>query len=180
MDYIIDFTHIKGREERLDYLLGNDFFEQIEGAEILGGDVRLVVTIRPLPDALYDLTFSYDGTVTLPCDRCLLPMELPMTVEEKMSVQLGESLDDENDEFVTLNAQEPKYDFGWIFYELLALHLPLRHVHPDPKECDPEMLKYLVDTPPDETKAEEVPIAEKDGELWQKLRDAVKDNDKDK
>lgn len=179
-EYIIDFTHFKTEVEHLSYHLDDRFFRNIEDSEILGGDVRLDVTITPLPDHLYDLAFDYDGTVTLPCDRCLAPMTQDMEVEEKMNIKLGEALDDENDEFVTLNAQEPKYDFTWIFYELLALHLPLRHMHEDPKDCDQEMLKYLVDNIPEEKDEESSSGQLSDGndELFRKLREAVEESEK--
>ena len=178
--YTIDFTHYKKEVEHLSYHLGDEFFESIEGSQILGGDVELALTITPLPDHLYDLAFAYDGVVTLPCDRCLAPLEYEMGVDEQMSVKLGEGLDDENDEFITLDAQEPKYDFTWIFYELLALHLPIQHVHEDPKDCDQDMLKYLVDTIPEEQKEQtEGTLAEGNDELFRKLREAVKDTKKE-
>lgn len=176
-DFTIDFTHHKTDAEHLEYRLGDDFFRTIEGSQILGGDVRLALTITPLPDHLYDLEFAYDGVVTVPCDRCLAPLELEMGVDEIMSVKIGDSLDDENDEFITLPAQEPVYDFTWIFYELLALHLPLQHAHEDPKDCDQEMLKYLVDTIPEEQPEQSPSLAEGKDELFRKLREAVENKE---
>lgn len=177
-DYTIDFTHFKTDVEHLSYRFGDDFFQGIEGSQILGGDVELSLTITPLPDHLYDLAFAYDGVVTLPCDRCLAPLEYEMGVDEQMNIKIGEALDDENDEFITLNGQEPKYDFTWIFYELLALHLPIQHVHEDPKDCDQDMLKYLVDTVPEEKPEESGLLAEGNDELFQKLRESVENNSK--
>ena len=179
-DFTIDFTHYKKEVEHLSYHLGDDFFAGIEGSEILGGDVELELTITPLPDHLYDLAFAYDGVVTLPCDRCLAPMEYEMGVDEQMSVKLGEALDDENDEFITLPMQEPVYDFTWIFYELLALHLPIQHVHENLEDCDGEMLKYLVSNIPDEEKEETQTLGEGNDAFWDKLRKSVEESQETK
>lgn len=172
--YVIDFTHIKTEVETLEYHLGDAFFEGIEGAEITAGDVALTVTIKPLPNQIYELAFDYSGAVTLPCDRCLAPMKLPMEVQEEMTVELGEALDDENDEHIVLNAMDPTYDFGWIFYELLALHLPIQHTHDRIEECDPEMVKYLVDQIPEE--ADKATDIDSNSDMWDALRSKIKNN----
>ena len=169
--YAIDFTHIKKEVETVEYHLEDAFFEHIEGSEITGGDVHLVVTITPMPNRLYDLTFDYSGVVTLPCDRCLAPMQLPMEVHEMVTVELGEALDDEDDEHIVLNELDPTYDFGWIAYELLALHLPIQHTHEPIEECDQEMVKYLVDRVPEE--GDQDATTQPDNSVWDDLRSKI-------
>ncbi len=170
--YVIDFTHIKTDVEKLEYHLTDLFFEETDGSVITGGDVDLVVTITPMPNHFYNLTFDYQGAVTLPCDRCLAPMQLPMEVHEEATVELGEKLDDENDEHILLNAMDPVYDFGWLVYALLALHLPTQHTHEHLEECDPEMVKYLVNELPDENDQEET--TRLDDSIWDDLRSKIK------
>lgn len=168
-DYIIDFTHASKSEEVLSYDLGDDFFTAEEG-ETHGGEMHLEVRILPLPSNLYELKCNYDGVVEVECDRCLAPLELDMEIQESMHIQLGDELNDENDETLILDAKEPKYDFSHIFYEFVALHLPLQRVH-DIEDCDPNMVKYLVDTVPEEdSNKEEKP---KENPIWAKLRDEI-------
>lgn len=167
-DYIIDFTHARKGEEVLSYDLNDSFFAA-EAGEIRSGAVHLDLHILPLPGDLYELKYFYKGTVEVECDRCLGPLQLDMEVEESMTVQIGEALDDEDDENLVLDAKEPKYDFAHIFYELLALHLPIQRMH-DIKDCDPAVLNYLVDTVPEDDTIEEIP---EENPIWAKLRDEI-------
>lgn len=150
--YTLDFTHPPKEPETIEYRLEDDFFEGIEDALIHGGEVDLRLTITPMPDHVLDLAFSYKGEVEVECDRCLQPLRLPMEVEEGLEIVLGDHFDDENDELIRLDVQDPVYDFTWIIYELLALHLPIQRMH-DIEDCDPEMVKYLVDEAPEEDAA---------------------------
>lgn len=168
-DYIIDFTHTPTSEEILSYDLDNNFFSAEDG-EIKSGEVHLDLHIFPLPGDLYELKYYYDGVVAVECDRCLGPLELDMEVEESMNVQIGDALNDEDDENLILDAKEPKYDFAHIFYELLALHLPIQRMH-DIEDCDPVILDYLVDTAPEEDEKQEEKLEE--NPMWAKLRDEI-------
>lgn len=152
-DFRLDFTHFPKVSETIDYELGDSFFSQIDSSEILGGEVSLTITIVPLGTSRLELLFDYQGVVDVECDRCLQPISFDMDVNERVEVEIGDALNDENDEIITLNAQDPVYDFSWIAYELLALHLPIQRMH-DIEDCDPEMVKYLTSEMPDE----EIPV----------------------
>ena len=170
-DFIIDFMHASDSEQVLSYHLDEEFFVAQEG-EIQSGDVDLKLYITPLPgDHLFDLRFIYEGTVIVECDRCLAPLELDMDVEESLNVKLGEELDDEDDQNLTLDAKDPQYDFSHIIYELLALHLPLQRMH-DIEDCDPIVRKYLVGDEPTEPAAEQ-DIKSEENPIWAKLRNEI-------
>lgn len=147
--YTLDFTHPPKEEEVLEYRLQHDFFASIEEGEMTDGDVALKLTITPMPNRLYQLQLSYRGEVEVLCDRCLEPLTLPMEVEDGLQVRLDNYFEDENDELITLDIQSPIYDFTWIFYELLALHLPIQRMH-QIEDCNPEMLKYLINELPED------------------------------
>ena len=159
--YTLDFTHPPKEKTVLEYDLQHSFFAAIEGSEITDGNVALQLTITPLPNRLYQLSLSYKGEVVVVCDRCLEPLTLPIQVEDELQVKLDTYFDDENDELIILDMQLPIYDFTWIFYELLALHLPIQRMHKR-EDCNPEMLKYLVNELPED--AEEIDLRPKDDE----------------
>lgn len=159
-DFTLDFTHFPKEVGSRELHLGDDFFTAYEGEEIKGGDVSLIFTISPLDVDRIQLSFDYVGEVSVECDRCLLPMSVDIDAVELVDVVLGESLDDENDEVITLDAQNPIYDFSWIAYELLALHLPIQRMH-NIDDCDPEMVKYLTS---------EEPLGVEEDPRWAKLR----------
>ncbi len=162
--FIFDFTHQPEQPEEYDFHLGSDFFGGIENAEISGGDVALRLILQPVSKNRLMLKWHYVGNVVVACDRCLDPLTLEMKVDEALEVLIGTELDDENDEVITLNAQDPVYDFTWIAYELLALHLPIQKMH-DIEDCNPKMLKYLNGTVDD--------LPEEDPR-WDELRQQLK------
>ncbi|MBR8704245.1 hypothetical protein IX315_001933 [Porphyromonas levii] len=150
-DFTLDFTHFPKEAESIELLLGDDFFARNEGGEILGGDVSLILTVSPLDTNRFQLSFDYVGEVSVECDRCLQPLSIDIDAVELVDIVIGDSLNDVDDEVITLDAQNPIYDFSWIAYELLALHLPIQRMH-EIEDCDPEMVKYLT---PEEPRNEE-------------------------
>lgn len=150
----LDFTHPYTEITDFDYRLDDVFFQSIDQNVVLGGDLDLHIQLKPLPNKIYDLTLQYDGIVDVPCDRCLAPMELDVEIDESLQIKIGDELNDTDDELIVLDATKPVYDFKWVFFELLALHLPLQKAH-DIAECDPEMLHYLVSEAPKEMPLEE-------------------------
>ena len=92
---------------------------------------------------VYNLTFHTTGRAVVPCDLCLDDMELDVTADNRLSVQLGEVHSDE-DEHVVVSRQEGILDVAWHVYEFIALEIPLRHVHA-PGKCDPAMTSVLAE-----------------------------------
>ncbi|WP_297717705.1 DUF177 domain-containing protein [uncultured Porphyromonas sp.] len=164
----LDFTHPPKQPESYSFHLDDDFFDQVEASELLGGDVDLQLTVSPLTANRFKLTFGYSGVVSVECDRCLAPMELDVESEDYVEVILGSALDDENDEEITLDAQNPVYDFSWIAYELLALSLPSIREHEDISECDPEVVSHLTMDPPAENNAHDP--------IWAELKEKINKN----
>lgn len=164
--YILDFTHPIKSPKTIEFQLDREYWATMSPDSISDGDVSASVLIEPVRD-LYRVTFSFEGTVTVPCDRCLAPVRLDVDVEEEVSFDLGEELCDEDDKTIVLNAQDPKYDISMLMFEMIVLSLPLQRMH-DIEDCDPEMVKFLVSSAPD---ADE-PSQEEDP-LWADLRKAV-------
>ena len=165
--FIFDFTHLPKHPETYQYTLGRSFFADVPDAEISDGDILLEVTLQPLSSERLLLLWHYTGSVEVPCDRCLDPLSIDMEIEEQLEVIIGDELDDENNEVITLNAQDPIYDFKWIAYELLALHLPIQRVHKI-EDCNPNMVKYLTSSEPYSTTNEDP--------RWKKLKLELKHN----
>lgn len=169
-DYTLDFTHPPKEVETIHYHLDRAFFESIEESVITDAEVDLELIIEPVTNLRFQFHLNYEGTVNVPCDRCLQPLSLDMEVHEGLEIILGDHIDDENDEQITLDVQDPIYDFSWIFYELLALHLPIQRTH-DIEDCDPEILKYLVNEQPlDEEEDEEALVL---NPMFQALKDKM-------
>ena len=91
---------------------------------------------------VYDLTFTFNGIVVIPCDRCLDDMDLPIETTAHLIVKLGKDYSEESDEIVVIPEMEGKINLAWFLYEFIALAIPIKHVHALGK-CNKQMTSKL-------------------------------------
>lgn len=109
--------------------------------DILEADIDVALTGNRHGD-VYDLDLRLTGRMSTPCDRCLDPVEVPVDVEEHLTLRYGLEHDESKDGVVVLSDQETVYDLGPYLRDTLMLALPMRRVHA-PGECNPGMEEYL-------------------------------------
>lgn len=107
--------------------LSDDFFASVRATEVEHGSVDVKLNVRRTSGA-FEFEFSLDGTVQIPCDRCLEMMDQPVSATRTLRVKLGDRYEDDG-ELVTVPTEEGKIDVAWNIYEFIALEIPLRHVH---------------------------------------------------
>jgi uncharacterized metal-binding protein YceD (DUF177 family) len=113
------------------------------------------------------ILFSFEGTVKLSCDRCLVDYNCPISGEEKLVIKHGNP-EESNDEILVLKEGMEEANFAQYLYEYIELAIPSRKVPCEDEEldidveCDEETLaKY------NELKIEEEPS---DNPEWDKLK----------
>lgn len=124
----------------MDYSLDNKFFADIDGEEFQRGSVNATVTVKKNRD-VYDFSFSLEGSVTVPCDRCLDDLEIEVETENTLRVRLGENYADDGD-VVVVPESEGNINIAWYLYEFIALSFPMKRVHA-PGKCNHEMTGKL-------------------------------------
>ena len=137
---LIDMKSLVEGESAVAERLGDAFFASVEGSEITQGDVHVDVSIRKTPH-FSEVIIHAKGEVTLPCDRCLDPMQIDVETEQKVIVKFGDEAQ-EDDEMIVLTDASPILDVAWLVYESIALNLPVKHVHA-PGKCNPAMINML-------------------------------------
>lgn len=123
-----------------EYLLDNDYFKKIDSPEVQKGSVNAIVTARKKNQA-FEIDFVLEGTVLIPCDRCLDEMEQTISYKEKLLVKFGDKFSEE-DEIVIVPESEGAINVAWFLYEFILLNIPLKHVHA-PGECNKTMVTKL-------------------------------------
>lgn len=123
-----------------EYLLDNDYFKKIDSPEVQKGSVNAIVTARKKNQA-FEIDFVLEGTVLIPCDRCLDEMEQYISYKEKLLVKFGDKFSEE-DEIVIVPETEGAINVAWFLYEFILLNIPLKHVHA-PGECNKTMVTKL-------------------------------------
>ena len=122
-----------------------EFFQQFDNSEILDADVD--VDIRVVKDGRnkVEADLHLKGTVTVPCDRCLDPVEIPVEAHPS--------------EVLTPSAVEVEWDLSQAVYDYVCLSLPIQRVHPE-GECNPDTVRFLSQVErPDEEAAASSPFA---------------------
>lgn len=125
----------------LSFNVGMELFADMVNPDVLGADVRADVTLTPRHGAL-DMVLYAIGTLSVPCDRCLEPMPLPVDTDYTLTIHMGQEYDDETPGRLTLDDRDPVLHMGPIIHDTLLLAIPMRHVH-DRGQCDAAMSALL-------------------------------------
>ncbi len=137
----VDVTKFKEDSYEASFILCDDYFEGLDGAEIQRGEVRVQATVDKAAAGEYVLRLVVDGAVTVSCDRCLDDMQQPIKGESAYTVRLGHANVDDDD-VIWVDEQEGTLSLAWPIYETIALSVPIKHVHA-PGQCNDAMTQKL-------------------------------------
>ena len=138
--YNVDLKGLKTSTLDLEFDLDNAFFADIDGEEFQKGSVKATVIVKKNRD-IFDFAFTLDGTVVVPCDRCLDDLEIEVATENSLRVKLGDDYVDEGD-IVVVPERDGDINIAWYLYEFIVLALPMKRVHA-PGKCNHEMTGRL-------------------------------------
>ena len=138
--YKVDLKNMTEDAVSRRWVLSDDFFSAVHGPEIEKGNVNVALRVKRTSEA-FELDFQFDGSVQVECDRCLEPMMLPISGEDTLKVAFGEKDDDDGD-MITVAEYPGVLDLSWHLYEMVALEIPIRHVHPE-GQCDAATMACL-------------------------------------
>ena len=83
---------------------------------------------------MLEINFKHKGTVNVPCDLTGEFFDLPIKGNLKLVVQFGEEFNNDNDELLILPHGEHQIDLSQYIYEIIALSIPQKRVHPGVKD----------------------------------------------
>ena len=147
-NFIIPLNGLKPGKTEFSWHAGADFFRNFGNADILESDVTVEVTAEKSGSYL-GIDCRLSGTLTVPCDRCMEDVVLPVDAKALLSVKFGAepvseeviTVSDER-EIVYLPEEGADMDLSQTVYDYACLSLPMQRVHEEGK-CNPEALKYL-------------------------------------
>ena len=130
-----DIEVIKYKEglHEVDFPIGNAFFQQVEGNDLLDkGNLTAGVKVDKGAN-LIELTFHIVGKVSLICDRSLETFEQPLDITEKMIYKFGSEVKEIDVSVMMITRDTPSINVAQLIYEFILLALPLKKIHPDYK-----------------------------------------------
>ncbi len=144
----------------LDFRLDSVFFRNMENPDVLGSDVQVHLRLEHKNDAYY-CHFTLRGSMQIPCDRCLDPMEHEVDTEYDLAVKYGPEYDDSTDGLLIIPDTEATLDLSQLLHDTAVLTIPMRHVHPQ-GECNLAMTELLRDHHAGEDADEDDELSEPD------------------
>lgn len=138
--YKIDLKALTEDITPLEWQLDNRFFQSLEDAQVQNGSLHVSGSIRKAV-GFFELLLHTEGTVQVPCDRCLDMMDQPIEVDLRLVVKLGPEYQEEDD-IITVDENEGVLQTAWFIYESIVLAVPIQHVH-QPGECNDAMMRVL-------------------------------------
>jgi len=102
------------------YKIDKSFFDNYEFLEIEDGvlDLRLDLIKE---STLLNLSFSFDGNITLKCDRCLDLFDLHLKNSYRLIVKYANDFEEISDEIITVPSSESNLDISQFVLNTLIL-----------------------------------------------------------
>jgi len=146
MNCKIDIKGLAAGRHQYGFHIDGAFFEAYENDTI--SDADLDVNAVLVKDAGFmTLEMEINGGVTVPCDRCLADLVIPVEVDQKFAVRFADMVPEDGecaDDEIMVTGDGAELDLSQIIYDYVCTALPIRKVHEDGK-CDPEMMEKMKD-----------------------------------
>lgn len=172
-EYNIVFSSLKLGEHRFGYDLNTPFFEVFGFDEFTDPNLHVDVDMVK-KNTMLEFEFSLKGTVVVRCDITDLPFEMEVSNSFGLLVKFGDAYNDEDDEVLILPHGEYEVNIAQYLFELAALSLPQKRVHPDVKsgKIGGEMLEKLRQLDPEDREEKKEENDDIDPR-WDKLKDLL-------
>jgi uncharacterized metal-binding protein YceD (DUF177 family) len=138
--YNIVLKDLNTETRTFEFDLDEVYFKKIDSPEVQKGNIKANVSVQQKLGT-FELQFLLEGTVIIPCDRCLDDMEQTIHYKEKLQVKFGDKFSEE-DEIVIIPESDGAINIAWFLYEFIVLNIPIKHVHPA-GECNKTMATKL-------------------------------------
>jgi uncharacterized protein len=144
-DFVVNFGSLASGEHEFEFEVKDSFFQRFDQSIIQKGNVDVLVVVEKKENMLL-FDFTMEGTVTVPCDRCLEDLDLDIEGYNELVVKIGAETEEISEKVIVISSKEYEIDLAQYIYEFISLMIPMRNVHDENENgqaCDPEILKEL-------------------------------------
>ncbi|HEX8562821.1 MAG TPA: DUF177 domain-containing protein [Flavobacterium sp.] len=132
-EFLIPFVGLKLGKHQFEFQIDKGFFESFDYDEFEACDIKVNMVLEK-KSTMLELDLKHKGTVHVPCDLTSEMFDLPIKGKIRVVVQFGESYNDDNDELLILPHGEHQINIAQMVYEMIALSVPFKRVHPGVKD----------------------------------------------
>lgn len=145
-EYVIPFYGLKEGVHEYNFVVNNMFFEFFNNPDLTGGDLNVLVSLNK-KSTFFEMGFKIKGSLRLICDRCLDEFNYPVDIQKMLYVSFGEENEEQTDNMVIISREETRLNVAQFIYELSALNVPIKKIHPNNEKgestCNKGMLEKL-------------------------------------
>ena len=135
-----------------DFQLEEDFFRKYGQEVVAKGKFTAQVSLDKR-ETFIEADFKIKGNANLVCDRSLDEFDYPLSISKKVVFKYGEEPQEISDEIIIITQDQVQLDLGQLMYEFIALHIPMKKLHP--RFRDDENKEGLVYTSSPDKESEE-------------------------
>jgi len=168
----IQFVGLKEGNHLFEYQIDNTFFEAFNYNEFINSSIKVDVDFLK-KSTLFELTFSINGTVNLPCDTTNEPFDQPIETTSYLVVNFGSEFNDENEDLLIIPHEAYQFSIAQYIYETIVLSIPSKRIHP--KVLDGTMQSEALDKLR-ELEIKEEKTVDKTDPRWDKLKNLITEN----
>ena len=154
-DYILPIAGLSIGYHDFKYQINDKFFDSFDFSEVKKGNVNVDLNVEKHERELI-LTFKFDGSVRIACDRCNDEYEQPIENEAVIYLRYGNAYEEETDDVIVIPSEEGEFDISNLIYEYIILSLPIHRVHQEVSQCNQEVIEYLERTECEENNDDEI------------------------
>ncbi|GGC80708.1 DNA-binding protein [Flavobacterium lutivivi] len=132
-DFLIPFIGLKIGKHHFDYQISKEFFEEFGFDEFESCLINVQIVLEKKTSHL-EIGFKHNGSVNVPCDLTGENFDLSIKGKLKLIVNFGDAYNDDNEELLILPHGEHQVDVSQYIYEMIALSIPQKRIHPGVKD----------------------------------------------
>lgn len=145
-DYNIEIAKLKSGQNEVNFKIEDSFFNLKANSLISQGSINVHLDIFK-KEGLLNFKFTFSGTINTQCDICLDSFEMPVSGEELIFYKISEIPKESDDEFIYIDDNVLEINVYDNIYEIICTSLPMvkscEKNSLSPKNCNPQMLKYI-------------------------------------
>lgn len=128
-EFSIPFSGLKQGDHGFEYKLNNSFFESFDYDEFNGASIIVKAILKKM-STMMELDLDAKGSVNVDCDLTGEPYDQAIDSNLHLVIKFGTEFNSEDDEILILPHGEHQVNIAQYIYEMLALAVPAKRVHP--------------------------------------------------
>jgi len=146
-EFVIPLNGLPTGKSVFSWCADKEFFGSFDNSDILDADIHVDCDLEKSGNYM-GINLEIRGTVTVPCDRCLEDLEIPIEETRKFSVKFGvepsspQDTEEGERETIYFSSEEPAIDLRQVVYDYTCLAVPMQRVHKE-GGCNPAAIAHL-------------------------------------